>query len=775
MRSTLPQRRSQTRNLLGLILIFVVAISLPWASSAHVRREHRSPQPNSPQLLVGHIVRQTNLVSDLPGVALIEDPFLVNPRGIARTASGPFWVVNNGTDTVTFYQGDVSGSPLVRSAGLSLVSVPAPSPSSSPRAEPAGIVANSTSDFVVPPGQPSAAPASFVVSTLLGAVSAWQPNLGAAANVVSFSSGHRYAGITAGNNASGNLLFAADFSNGKIDVFDKNFNPTSVSGNFVDPTVPVDFHPFNIQNLDGTLYVTYARLNQFTGEPDAGPGNGFVRRFDTNGVRDTTFTINNRPLNAPWGIAIAPASAGGLTNKLLVGNFGSSIHDANINVFDLATGAHTGSLVDEGGAAVAIDRLRALVFGNGVNGGDPNTLYFSAGIFRAGDHGLFGSLTPVSSPAPSLIKFINEEVVVDDELLVFENAGHIDITVARTGDVSGTATVNYATVDVSAGQRTDYEIALGKLTFNPGETIKTFRVLIIDDHAFCGACDVSLQLVLSNPQGAGLTSPNTARLAIRDNEGDTPGQPPNTIDVAQLFVRQHYFDFLNRVPDQGGLNFWTNEITSCGTNQQCIEIKRINVSAAFFLSIEFQRTGMLAYLTHKASFGVLPRYGAFMRDVQLLQKNFVFGAPGADAQLEANKQLYFNEFVAGPEFVARYAGLTNAQYVDALILNTGVVFSTVERDALVNGMNGGTETRASVLRKIAEKESFRQKEFNSAFVLMEYFGYLRRFPGSPPDFNLAGFNFWLDKLNAFNGDFVRSEMVKAFITSIEYRGRFGPP
>ena len=773
MRNTLPQRGSQARNLLGLILIFSVAISVPWASSAQVKRE--PVKSDSPQLAVGHIVRQTNLVSDLPGVALIEDPFLVNPWGIARTAGGPFWVVNNGTDTVTFYQGDVSGSPLVRNAGLSLVSVPAPSPSSSPDAEPAGIVVNNTSDFVVPPGQPSSAPASFIVSTKLGALSAWQPSLGAAANVASFLSGHLYTGITAGSNASGNLLFAADFSNGKIDVFDKNFNPASVSGNFVDPTVPADFHPFNIQNLNGALYVTYARINHVTGEPDGGPGNGFIRRFDTNGVRDTTFTINNRPLNAPWGIVIAPSSAIGLSNNLVVGNFGSSIFDANINVFDPATGAHIGSLIDEGGAFIAIDRLRALVFGNGVNGGDSNTLYFSSGIFRAGDHGLFGSLKPMSSPADSLIKFINEAVVIDDEFLTFENAGHIDITVARTGDVSGTATVNYATVDVSAGQRTDYEMALGKLTFNPGETIKTFRVLIVDDHGFCGACDVSLQLVLSNPQGAALTSPHTARLAIRDNEGDTPGQPPNTIDVAQLFVRQHYFDFLNRVPDQGGLNFWTNEITSCGTNQQCIEIKRINVSAAFFLSIEFQRTGMLAYLTQKASFGILPRYGPFMRDVQLLQKNFVFGAPGADAQLEANKQLYFNEFVAGPEFVAKYAGLTNAEYVDTLILNTGVMFSTVERDALVNGLNGGTETRATVLRKIAEKESFRQKEFNSAFVLMEYFGYLRRFPGNPPDFNLAGFNFWLDKLNDFNGDFVRSEMVKAFITSIEYRSRFGPP
>ncbi len=180
---------------------------------------------------------------------------------------------------------------------------------------------------------------------------------------------------------------------------------------------------------------------------------------------------------------------------------------------------------------------------------------------------------------------------------------------------------------------------------------------------------------------------------------------------------------------------------------------------------------MLAYLTENAAFGGLPRYGSFMRDVQALQKDYVFGAPGAGVQLEANKQAFFDDFVTRPEFVANFAALTNSQYVDTLIQNANVAFSQTDRDALVNGLSD-TETRATVLRKISEKPAFKQKEFHSAFVLMEYFGYLRRNPDDPPDNNLAGFNFWLNKLNSFNGDYVRSEMVKAFIISTEYRGRF---
>jgi hypothetical protein len=364
----------------------------------------------------------------------------------------------------------------------------------------------------------------------------------------------------------------------------------------------------------------------------------------------------------------------------------------------------------------------------------------------------------------------------NEDYSVRENDGNMDITVSRTGDTSGTATVNYATVDGSGGQCCNYEIALGKLTFGPGETSKTFRVLIVDNHEGAAGTYTIVNLILSNATGAALVTPKNARLLIHDDELESSGQPPNTSDHPPLFVRQQYYDFLNRVPDTAGFNFWLNQITSCGNNPQCIENKRINVSAAFFLSIEFQRTGMTAYLTHRlAGTSFLPRYGTFMRDLQALQKDYVFGAPGADAQIEANKQAFFDDFVTRPEFESRFASLTNAQYVDTLLALRGVGSSQAERDALVNGLNGGTETRATVLRKITENEAYKQSELTRAFVLMEYFGYLRRNPDDPPDNNFAGFNFWLNKLNSFNGDFHKSDMVNAFLRSTEYRSRFGPP
>src|SRR5205807_1832502 len=153
-------------------------------------------------------------------------------------------------------------------------------------------------------------------------------------------------------------------------------------------------------------------------------------------------------------------------------------------------------------------------------------------------------------------------------------------------------------------------------------------------------------------------SPNAATLKITDN--DTVVITSNPIDDATFFVRQQYLDFLNREPDAAGLAFWTSQITSCGADAACISLKRINVSAAFFLSIEFQKTGMLSYLTNKAAFNAVPLYGVFEKDTQALQRDLTFGTPTFDAQLEANKQAYFNDFVARPDFIAQYPStLTN--------------------------------------------------------------------------------------------------------------------
>jgi len=270
-----------------------------------------------------------------------------------------------------------------------------------------------------------------------------------------------------------------------------------------------------------------------------------------------------------------------------------------------------------------------------------------------------------------------------------------------------------------------------------------------------------------------------------------PGTNPNSnpIDDAQFFVRQHYRDFLNREPDADGLAFWINEITSCGSNAQCIDVKRINVSAAFFLSMEFQQSGYLVYRFYKASFGNLPnspvpiKLNEFLPDAQQIGRGVIVGQAGWETVLENNKQSFASQFVQRSRFASAYsASLSPAQFVDALFATAGVVPSASDRAAVINEFGSATTTadataRARALRRVAENSALAQQEFNRAFVLMQYFGYLRRNPNDPPEptLDFQGYNFWLNKLNQFNGNFIQAEMVKAFISATEYRQRFGQP
>jgi hypothetical protein len=239
----------------------------------------------------------------------------------------------------------------------------------------------------------------------------------------------------------------------------------------------------------------------------------------------------------------------------------------------------------------------------------------------------------------------------------------------------------------------------------------------------------------------------------------------NPIDTADYFVRQHYVDFLGREPDESGFNFWSDQITSCGTDAACRERRTINVSAAYFLSIEFQQTGVLVDSLYRTSYGRRPMYTEFMPDTAVVARNVIVGQANWAQTLEENKRAFVAAWVQRPAFQSVYGGLTNAGYVDALLSNTRVSFSQSERDALVNGLSSGS-TRADVLRQIAENERFVAAKRNESFVMMQYFGYLRREPDA------AGFAFWLNKLNQFNGNFEQAEMVKAFIVSGEYRSRF---
>ncbi|MCM3873680.1 MAG: hypothetical protein ND895_23585 [Pyrinomonadaceae bacterium] len=355
-----------------------------------------------------------------------------------------------------------------------------------------------------------------------------------------------------------------------------------------------------------------------------------------------------------------------------------------------------------------------------------------------------------------------------------EGAGGATVLVTRTGNLSSAATVEYATTDGTATDRGDYNTTIGRLRFAAGENSKNFIVLLNDD-AYAEGTE-SLNLTLSNPTGGtALGSPFTATLTINDNDAST--STANPLDTTGFFVRQQYVDFFSREADAPGLSFWTNNIDSCGANVGCREVKRIDTSAAFFLSIEFQETGFLVHRLYRASFNRLTRYREFIRDSQEIGRGVVVNSPGWEALLEANKQAFVSEFAARADFQSIYGGMTNAQYVDALNANTGGSLSSAERNALVSGLNAATETRATALRKVAEDADFRARETSPAFVLLQYFGYLRRNPDDPPEpgLNFNGYNFWLGKLNSFGGDYRAAEMVKAFLVSTEYRSRFGQP
>ncbi|MBV8858061.1 MAG: DUF4214 domain-containing protein [Acidobacteria bacterium] len=375
-----------------------------------------------------------------------------------------------------------------------------------------------------------------------------------------------------------------------------------------------------------------------------------------------------------------------------------------------------------------------------------------------------------------------------NEFRAQESAGIATVTVTRSGDSSSPTSVTYSTALLVgtpppgvAWDRNDYTYTSGTLRFAAGETSKTFQVFIADDALVEG--DETLTVTLSGPTGGtGLGAPATSSVRIIDN--DTAPSTANPVDDTAFFVRQHYRDFLGRDPDASGLAFWTGEIEQCGADAQCREVKRINVSAAFFLSIEFQQTGYFDYLLYKAAFNTGERlsFPNFTFDTLQLGRDVVVGTEGWEQKVASNKQAFVDSFVARSTFTSTYPqSVTPDQFVDALNANTGDplnpsaggALTKAERDGLVADLASGAKTRAQVLRAVAENAEFRRRQLSKAFVLMQYFGYLRRAPNATPDTAFDGYNFWLGKLNEFQGNYINAEMVRAFITSDEYRKRFG--
>lgn len=324
---------------------------------------------------------QHNLIADTPGVADVTDPNLVNPWGIAESATSPFWISDNGPGLATVYS--TSATATITIASLK-VTIPAGTADSGATSGPvSGQLSNSTTVFLV-----GTTKASFLFCTEDGVIAGWNSGSTAVKEVDNSGKGAVYKGMALGGASTAPQLYVANFHAGTVEVYDGNFAPVNLAkGAFTDANIPAGFAPFNIVNLNGSLYIAYAKQDAMGMDDVAGPGNGYVDIYDMSGNLKTRL-ISGGALNSPWGMAIAPANFGAFSSMLLVGNFG----DGHINVYDPAAGTAMGALQSaSSGAAIAIQGLWALQVGNGKSGGDANAVYFTAGP-GGEQHGLFGSL-----------------------------------------------------------------------------------------------------------------------------------------------------------------------------------------------------------------------------------------------------------------------------------------------------------------------------------------------------------------------------------------------
>ena len=510
--------------------------------------------------------------------------------------------------------------------------------------------------------------------------------------------------------------------------------------------------------------------------PGQSPGNQRIVAFDSNGDSRPDLAVANYTVGAfvlRNTCAAAPSISGRITD---------SRNTRGLAGVPIAlSGAQNGTTQTDGGGNY--------FFGNLTAGANyvvtPSKDNFRFNPANANINNLAGNRTADFVGTPITLQFSTQDYVVD------ENAGSIKIDVRRLGDLSGVTTVDYATVDGTASARTDYTAAFGTLRFDPGDSLKSFTVLITNDNLVEGF--ESLTLLLSNPTGAIFNSspmegpPNTSLVEIRDDDFGSPTSNP--LDDAQFFVRQHYYDFLSRLPDPSGFNFWTGQINQCGLDSTCLRNKRIDVSNAFFYELEYQQTGSYVYRLYRAAFGNSqpfpnpipdPAHPGEEKKVLAYQvfaidrARVVGGASLSQAQLDLA-----NAFVLRPDFVAKYAAtLDGPGFVDTILatINNDIsVDLTSQRTALIALFNSGG--RGAVLYRLADdnaqtnpinNRAFIDAEYNRAFVATQYFGYLRR------DADMGGFLFWLGQVNSAPLRDVPKQhaMVCSFITSAEYQLRF---
>ena len=332
---------------------------------------------------------QTNLVSNIPGLAMINDPRLVNPWGMSRSGTSPFWTSNQGTTSSTLYAitGSTNVSQVLGVNAQGFVGIP--TTTTGPQG-PTGQVNNTnTASFQLTPGDTTTS-ARFIFADLNGTISGWAGGLTSTIKATTPSA--VYTGLAI--DTAGTRLYAANGAGSRVDVFDSAFNTVSLPGSFTDPTLPGGFVPFNVQDIGGKVYVTYAPTG-LAAQRAATAGAGFVSIFDENGAFQQRL-ITGSQLAAPWALALAPAGFGPLGGSLLVGNF--SFVDSVINAFDPLTGAFRGAISIDVGSGNTPGGLWGLMFGSGAgSGGDANTLYFLDGI-NGETAGLFGAIAAVPEP-----------------------------------------------------------------------------------------------------------------------------------------------------------------------------------------------------------------------------------------------------------------------------------------------------------------------------------------------------------------------------------------
>ena len=361
---------------------------------SHAHQLHVAPTPLTQSNLT--TFTQTNLISDGSVPAQETDPNLVNPWGVSYSPTSPFWISENGTGLASI--------DILTASGLTLNVIPAvtiaPATPGGDPAAPTGQVFNSfasSNAFTLMNGKP----ATFLFATEDGTISGWNggtesiiavnESIDPADGSEALGLGAVYKGLGIAQTDDGPMLYAANFRHGTVDMFDRNFDQVK---SFTDPNMPTDFAPFNVQVLGDKLFVTFAMQDDQKHDDVAGKGNGFVDEFDLEGHL-LHRVASGRPLDSPWGLAIAPDSFGRFAGDLLVGNFGSGTIDA----FDLShDDKFVGKLTDANGQPIVIPDLWELIPGNGGSAGDPNTIYFTAGL-QDEQHGLFGSLTPEVTPS----------------------------------------------------------------------------------------------------------------------------------------------------------------------------------------------------------------------------------------------------------------------------------------------------------------------------------------------------------------------------------------